>query len=449
MLDMKIEDDTGEILTVSQLNLEARTVLERKLPVVWVDGEISNFAAPASGHLYFTLKDNFAQVRCAMFRNRNSKLDFKPANGNQVLVRGNISLYEQRGEYQLIIQHMEEAGEGALRREFELLKKKLQQEGLFSAENKQDPPSLPNRIGIVTSPTGAALQDMLHILKRRFPAIPITVYPCVVQGATASQEVINALTLANQQAKCDVLIVARGGGSLEDLFAFNDEQLARAIYASKLPVITGVGHETDITIADFVADVRAPTPSGAAELVTPERAELQRQLDQNLNRLLRGMQNNISQQQVKLEHLDKRLQSPGERLNRIGQRLDELEQRLVSAVMQNITSSKAALATQQATLQQHNPQYLLTSLKDKEKEQSQRLQRAMQTILEQHKSRLVNSVSTLEAVSPLATIARGYAVVTDKDNKVVTSTKQVVVGDEIIAKVTDGEVDCKVVSVNV
>ncbi len=262
-----------EVLSISQLNAQARMLLERGLGSVWLEGEISNLARPASGHWYFSLKDESAQVRCAMFRNRSMLVRFPVKDGARVLARGRVSLYEARGEFQVVIDHLEEAGEGALRRRFEELKRKLLAEGLFDAARKKPLPTLPRRIGVITSPTGAALRDILHILQRRFPAVPVLVYPVAVQGEAAPREIVQALQLAAARRDCDVLILARGGGSLEDLMAFNEESVARAIYACDIPIISGVGHETDVTIADFVADERAPTPSGAAERSVPDSAE--------------------------------------------------------------------------------------------------------------------------------------------------------------------------------
>jgi exodeoxyribonuclease VII large subunit len=262
-----------EIFTISQLNAQARMLLERGLGSVWLEGEISNLARPASGHWYFSLKDESAQVRCAMFRNRSMLVRFPVKDGARVLARGRVSLYEARGEFQVVIDHLEEAGEGALRRRFEELKRKLLAEGLFEATQKKPLPTLPSRIGVITSPTGAALRDILHILQRRFPAVPVLVYPVAVQGEAAPREIVQALQLADARRECDVLILARGGGSLEDLMAFNEESVARAIHACGIPIISGVGHETDVTIADFVADERAPTPSGAAERSVPDSAD--------------------------------------------------------------------------------------------------------------------------------------------------------------------------------
>jgi len=321
-------DDTTprHILTPSSLNRLVRDLLGDALPQVWIEGELSNVAKPASGHLYFTLKDAGAQVRAAMFKPKSSWLRFKPADGMHVLVRARVGLYEPRGEYQLVVEHMEDAGLGALKRQFEELSAKLSLEGLFAADRKRSLPRLPKRIGIITSPTGAAVRDILHVLARRFPAAAVLIYPVPVQGAQAAGGIVAALTLAGRRAECDVLILARGGGSLEDLWAFNDERLARAIVASPIPVITGIGHEIDFTIADFAADVRAPTPSAAAELVVPDAEEWLNALSRFAARLQRSLRQQLEEHRERLRWLSGRaaLVSPAARLNAQAQRLDEV-----------------------------------------------------------------------------------------------------------------------------
>ena len=320
-----------DVYTVSRLNRSARAILEGSFPLLWVEGEISNLSRPSSGHWYFSLKDEAAQVRCAMFRNRNMYMNVTPQNGDQVLLRVQVSLYENRGDYQLIVEHLEEAGDGALRRAFDLLKQRLAKEGLFDAARKRPLPALPRRIGVITSPHGAALRDVLSVLRRRYPAIPVLIYPTAVQGASAAQDVAATIRLASARNECDVLIVARGGGSLEDLWAFNEEVVARALHACTIPVVTGVGHETDFTIADFVADQRAPTPSVAAEMVSPNRAEWQRRLTQLKQRVAGFMTAKLADGQRTLHWLTTRLQHPAQRLARQAQRMDELELRLQRA----------------------------------------------------------------------------------------------------------------------
>jgi len=402
-----------DVYTVSRLNREVRLLLERGFGILWLEGEISNLARPSSGHWYFSLKDAGAQVRCAMFRQRNMLCAAAPRDGQKVLVRARIGLYEPRGEYQLIIDHLEDAGLGALKRQFEELTARLAAEGLFAADRKRALPKLPKRIGIITSPTGAAVRDVLHVLARRFPAIPVLIYPVPVQGAKAAADIIAALTLAARRAECDVLILARGGGSLEDLWAFNDEALARAIVASPIPIITGIGHEVDFTIADFAADVRAPTPSAAAELVVPDAQEWQESVARLNARLQRGMRRRIAEHRQRLRWLSGRaaLVSPGARLREQAQRLDELEQSLTRALRRQLLdrrerlrwlSGRAALVSPAARLAQQAQR--LGSLE-------QRLERASQAALRRARERLKPLVRTLNAVSPLATLERGYAIV--------------------------------------
>ncbi|MEW8429342.1 MAG: exodeoxyribonuclease VII large subunit, partial [gamma proteobacterium symbiont of Ctena orbiculata] len=304
-----------EIYSVSRLVRETRSVLEGSFPLIWVSGEISNLAQPASGHIYFSLKDEIAQVRCAMFRMKRQKLRFRPENGQQVVLRARVSLYEARGEFQLIVEHMEPAGEGALRLAFEQLKQRLAAEGLFDAGHKQPLPSIPQQLGIITSPSGAAIRDLLTVLKRRFPVLPVIIYPVQVQGEGAAEQITAMLQLADRRDECDLLILSRGGGSLEDLQAFNDEGVARAIHACRIPLVTGIGHEIDFTIADFVADQRAATPSAAAELVSPDQAAWQRQLKQLGQRLGLGQRRYLGQLQEQLLTLRGRLlrQHPSQR----------------------------------------------------------------------------------------------------------------------------------------
>jgi exodeoxyribonuclease VII large subunit len=310
-----------EILSVSDLNQQVRQLLEQSFAIIQVEGEISNFVCPSSGHWYFTLKDNRAQVRCALFRNRSRFLKYRPQNGDRVLLRAKVSLYEGRGEYQLIGEYLEAAGSGELQAAFEALKQKLQLEGLFDPKHKQTLPAIPQHIGVITSATGAAIQDILSVLKRRFPAIPISLYPAAVQGDGAPTQLIQALELANRSALCDVLILGRGGGSAEDLCAFNDEMLARKIFASTVPIVSAVGHEIDFSISDLVADVRAPTPSAAAELLSPDRDQLSQQFDIYHNRFSQLARQQLNQRQQQLEALRARLRHPGQRLQDQSQRL--------------------------------------------------------------------------------------------------------------------------------
>jgi exodeoxyribonuclease VII large subunit len=447
MADSWFDDDAAapaaparDVLSISQLNAQARLLLERGLGTVWLEGEISNLARPASGHWYFSLKDASAQVRCAMFRSRSQLVRFPVKDGARVLARGRVSLYEARGEFQVVVDHLEEAGEGALRRRFEELKQKLQGEGLFDAARKQALPTLPRRIGVITSPTGAALRDILHILQRRFPAIPVLVYPVAVQGEAAPREIVQALQLADARRDCDVLIVARGGGSLEDLTAFNEESVARAIHTCGIPIISGVGHETDFTIADFVADERAPTPSGAAERCVPDRAEylrvlgaLERNIEQAMHRKLDTLRSAVRQWERSLNQL-----SPRARLQQHAQRLDELEQRLQRAVRARLERARVRVANAEQLLARSSPARRLQPLQQRLAVARRRLPAAIQRRLQTARDRVERSMRTLNAVSPLATLDRGYAIVTVAGSRVVTDAATLAPGAQIEARVARG-----------
>jgi len=438
--------DDRHIFTVSQLNREARELLEGQFPSIWVEGEISNLARPGSGHWYFSLKDDRAQLRCAMFRGRNQKLGFKPENGSHVLVRGHISLYEARGDFQLIAEQMEEAGAGALQRAFEELKLRLNQEGLFAAEHKRPLPALPARIGIVTSPTGAAIRDILTILKRRFPAIPVLIYPTAVQGKEAAAEIIAAIRRAGKRNECDVLIVARGGGSLEDLWSFNDEGVARAIHQCPIPVVTGIGHEIDTTIADYVADVRAPTPSGAAELVSPDQYEWMQTLANYQRRLLRQCRDRINADHQRLRWLLKRLQQqhPGQQLLQQAQRIDDLEQRLQRSIKQRLLQRRLLLERLEAGLHRHQPLQRIRHLATRYHFLGQRLHQLMKTTLERSRQRLLAGSHALDTVSPLATLARGYAIINGPDGAIVRKAASVKPGQRVSARLGQGRLNCTV-----
>ncbi len=436
-----------EIYSVSQLNYAARSVLEGSFPLIWVEGEISNLVKPASGHLYFTLKDETASVRCAMFRQRNLRLGFTPENGMQVLARAQVSLYEGRGEFQLIVEHIEEAGDGALRRAFDMLKQRLAAEGLFDAERKKPLPTLPRCIGVVTSPTGAAVRDILTVLKRRFPAIPVIVYPAQVQGTGSAAQIALAIRTASRRKDCDVLIVARGGGSLEDLWAFNEEAVARAIHACVLPVVTGIGHEIDFTIADFVADQRAATPSAAAELASPDQSEWLQQFVRQQQRLETRIHDRLDRKRQTLDWLERRLQQqhPGSRLRHQTQRLDELEQRLNHAQRVAFRHKHASLAEISARLHRHTPLHRLAQLQIHHANLEQRLHGALQLTLERSRQRLVAMSYALETVSPLATLGRGYAIVSRlPQHTVLRAARDAAPGDKIEAHLAHGRLICNV-----
>jgi exodeoxyribonuclease VII large subunit len=436
-----------DVYTVSRLNKEVRLLLESGLPMLWLEGEISNFAAPSSGHWYFSLKDSQAQVRCAMWRQRNSMLRFRPKEGMAVIARARVGLYEPRGEYQLIIEHLEESGEGALKRKFEELKAKLAAEGLFAAARKRPVPAVPRRIGVVTSPTGAAIHDILRVLRARFPAAGVLVYPTAVQGAPAVAEIVRAIETASRRAEVDVLIVARGGGSLEDLWCFNDERVARALAACALPTISGIGHEVDVTIADFVADLRAPTPSAAALAAVPDKrtwldalVALETRFGAAMARQLRALHLASAAVAQRLQ-----IQHPGARLAQHAQRLDDLDQRLRLALGASVVRRRHALETLGARLWRENPRHRLEALCSRAAALRQRLAANMQTTLQSLEQRLALACRTLDAVSPLATLGRGFAVVSRAaDGLLLRDAADAPIGTEIEARLARGRLRARV-----
>lgn len=440
------------ILSVSELNQYARGVLEMHVGKVWVTGEISNFACPASGHWYFTLKDSQAQVRCAMFKNRNSLLRTRPQNGMQVLLQASASLYEGRGEYQLIVDYLEESGVGTLQRQFEQLKSRLADEGLFDSAHKVPLPSHPKHIAVITSATGAAVHDILKVLNARFPGLRVTLIATAVQGTQASEQICQALLLAErwnseQHDAFDAIILGRGGGSLEDLWPFNEESVARAIYACKIPVISAVGHEVDVTISDYVADVRAPTPSAAAELISPDQQALMQQLDHLEQALLHRVERQLQQQNRQLQLLQQRLRHPGERLQQIAQRLNTLQQQLNRNIGHQMEKHHHHLQLLEQRFSQHHPKQLLQRQQTHILELSHLLQQQIHHKLQQADQQLGHAGQLLEAVSPLATLQRGYAIVSDEEAHIVRSAEQVQRGQKITARLAKGQLHCEVLQV--
>ena len=429
-----------QILSVSQLNRNVRHLIETQLPLLWVEGEISNFARPASGHWYLTLKDDQAQVRCAMFRNANQRVAFQPANGTQVLVRCRAGLYEGRGEYQLIVEHMEEAGFGALQRKFEQLKQQLSDEGLFDNQHKLPMPNTVGRIGVITSSTGAAVKDILSVLKRRFPAIKVSIFPTAVQGEAAAGQIVDAIASANQHGQCDALIVGRGGGSLEDLWPFNEEAVARAIFASEIPVVSAVGHEVDFTIADFVADLRAPTPSAAAELLSPDGEEMLNQFEGFEILMAEGVTRKIRQLEQSTDYLQKRLQHPGRKLQEQAQHLDHLDIRLRRAMAGKMQQQTTQVQTVQNRLVRQSPKQAITQRKQAVANSVKQMMRAVSQQLELRQSKSAQAMHLLDTVSPLRTLGRGYSIIRDSGNKVVKTVAQVSAGDTLRGQLADGEV---------
>jgi exodeoxyribonuclease VII large subunit len=438
------------IYSVSQLNDQVKDLLEHSFPPLWVEGEISNFSCPASGHWYLSLKDSQAQVRCAMFRNRNQGLGFQPKNGLQVLARGRPGLYAPRGEFQLILDQIEPAGEGALRRAFELLKQKLQAEGLFDETYKQALPTVPDRIGIITSPTGAALRDILNVLRRRFPLGQVVIYPVPVQGTEAAPAIVRALKTAAERQECDLLVVARGGGSLEDLWAFNEESVARAIHACPLPVVSGVGHEIDFTIADFVADLRAPTPSAAAELVSPDVAEWRTRLLRLPAQLAVQQGRRLQQLGRQQDHLAKRLTQlhPGRRLEQLMQRVDEYDLRLARCTRSQLQQRAARLSLLRAQLRGASPALRLASLQQQQAQLLGRLQLATVRLREKKAHALALLSGGLDRLSPLKTLERGYAIASLPNGAVLTDTSAARQGDKLALRLRKGQLDCEVTGVH-
>nr|WP_256836798.1 exodeoxyribonuclease VII large subunit [Pseudomonas oleovorans] len=432
-----------EVLSVSQLNNRARLLLEDVFAGIWVEGEISNLARPASGHIYFTLKDSQAQVRCALFRQSAARVRQALRDGLAVKVRGKVSLFEGRGDYQLILDAVEPAGDGALRLAFEALKEKLGAEGLFSTERKIALPAHPKRIGIVSSPTGAVIRDIISVFRRRAPQVELNLIPTAVQGRESTAQIVRALQRADTQG-FDALILARGGGSLEDLWCFNEEAVARAVAACVTPIVSAVGHETDVSIADFVADVRAPTPSAAAELLSPDSSELVQRLHNLQRRLVLHMQGRLARERLRLEGVSKRLRHPGERLRQQAQRLDDLDMRLRRAFNQQLANQRERLARLDARLAAQHPGRNLALLRQRLDGLATRLPRAMQGQLRSQRQQLGALAAQLQIVSPLATLGRGYSILLDERGQAVRGAAQTHPGQRLKARLSEGELDVRV-----
>ncbi|MGB0204450.1 MAG: exodeoxyribonuclease VII large subunit [Neptuniibacter sp.] len=431
-------------ISVSELNRQARTLLERSFLTILVEGEISNFVRPSSGHWYFTLKDSKAQVRCAMFKNRNFQIRNQPQNGDRVIVKAKVSLYEGRGEYQLICEHLESAGSGALQVAFEELKLKLQKEGLFDTGHKKPLPKQPRHLGIVTSATGAAVHDILTVLKRRFPGLPVTIYPTAVQGEDAPEQICRSIILAEAHQECDVLIVGRGGGSLEDLWAFNDERVARTLFDCEIPVISAVGHEVDVVISDFIADVRAPTPSAAAELISPDQHQLKLRVKQLEERLLRCIKQRIDRSETQVSHLKNRLRHPGQKLREQAQQLDNLELRLQKSINHNLFLKSQKYTDLSNRLKAQSPAQLLERQKERSTNLHARLTQATLTLMKQNKLKLEALMHQLNTVSPLATLERGYAIVKGPQGNVLLDASEVAEGDQVETQLRQGRIQSRI-----
>jgi len=451
------------VLTVSQLNGSVRELLEFNYGRIWLRGELSNVSAPSSGHLYFTLKDDQAQVRAAMFKGARTaaRLQQPPQNGQQVLVRARVSLYAPRGDYQLLVEHLEDAGLGALQQAYEMLKARLAAEGLFATERKRPLPANPRGVAVLTSPSGAAVRDILQVLKRRAPSLPVTLIPVPVQGTEAPPAIVAGLALLKslfendfQDAQgqpippFDVVIVARGGGSLEDLWAFNDEAVVRALADMPVPVVSGVGHEIDFTIADFVVDVRAPTPSAAAELVSPNQQQWREQAKSAKARLLNAWQRDHQRRQLALHVVQRRLRSPARQLLDQRQRLDELELRLTRQLRQLLIQRRERLQQRIIRLKARDPARQIPSLAQRVSTLQQRAVRAIQQRLVQRQQHLHNLMQRAHSVSPLAVLSRGYAIISKQDGSVLRDATQVRVGDVVRAKLNAGEVSASITAIH-
>lgn len=441
-------DTRPRALSVSELNHQARHLLETSFMQVWVEGEISGFSRPSSGHWYFSLKDQKCQIRCAMFRGANQHIRTPPREGDQIRIRGKVTLYENRGDFQIIVEHLEPAGLGPLQQAFEALKIKLQAEGLFDPARKKLLPTTPRHIGVVTSPTGAAIHDILTVLARRCPAIPVTLYPTAVQGKAATSDIVNAIESAQRHGVADVLIIGRGGGSLEDLWCFNEEAVARAIANCTIPTVSAVGHEVDVTIADFVADLRAPTPSVAAEKISPDQQDWLRRLNEQHSRLGQSARRLLQRLENQLGHLSARLRDPRRALQDKAQRMDELDMRLNKAMRQKLeqqTLKSSHLAQRLAT---QSPGKSLARTREQVTQLNERLQLAIRQHLKQQHEKLHFSAQTLNVVSPLATLGRGYAIVKDDQGSIIRDASQLSEGQPIQAQLGHGSITAKVTEVN-
>ena len=440
-------DNTQEIISVSEINRRAKSILEENFPFVWIQGEVSNFFSAASGHWYFSLKDESSEIRCAMFANKSHRITFEPKNGDHLVLNGTLSIFEGRGQYQIIVEHIELAGEGALLKAFEELKKKLLTEGLFDDSLKKKLPSYPRSIAVVTSPDGAVIQDIINVLSRRSPFFNLTVVPTLVQGEKAAPLICEALNKASNLENIDLIILARGGGSIEDLWAFNNEEVARAIVNCPIPLVSAIGHETDFTISDFVADIRAPTPSIAAEIISQPYSELKETLEGYQSYLLKSVESQFDSQRTRITNLIKRIRHPGDKLREIGQKVDYLETALIQEMHQKVSFKKNQLNLSQLSLQQNSPQNKVKEAKVYLQNASKDLLKAFNLKIERKRKLLGELVATIEAVSPLSVLARGYSIIsTEPEGKILSSSNQVKIGQTISAVLNKGSIKAEVKS---
>ena len=440
-------DNTQEIISVSEINRRAKSILEENFPFVWIQGEVSNFFSAASGHWYFSLKDESSEIRCAMFANKSHRITFEPKDGDHLVLNGTLSIFEGRGQYQIIVEHIELAGEGALLKAFEELKKKLLTEGLFDDSLKKKLPSYPRSIAVVTSPDGAVIQDIINVLSRRSPFFDLTVVPTLVQGEKAAPLICEALNKASNLENIDLIILARGGGSIEALWAFNNEEVARTIVSCPIPLVSAVGHETDFTISDFVADIRAPTPSIAAEIISQPYSELKETLEGYQSYLLKSVESQFDSQRTRITNLIKRIRHPGDKLREIGQKVDYLETALIQEMHQKVSFKKNQLNLTQLSLQQNSPQNKVKEAKVYLQNASKDLLKAFNLKIERKRKLLGELVATIEAVSPLSVLARGYSIIsTEPEGKILSSSNQVKIGQTISAVLNKGSIKAEVKS---
>ena len=442
-------DNTQEIVSVSEINKRAKSLLEENFPFVWIEGEVSNFFSAASGHWYFSLKDESSEIRCAMFSNKNLQISFEPKDGDHLVVNGTLSIFEGRGQYQLIVEHVELAGEGALLRAFEELKKKLHSEGLFDDSLKKELPPYPKKIAVVTSPDGAVIQDIINVLDRRSPFFNLVVVPTLVQGDKAAAQISRAINKASKLKNIGLIILARGGGSIEDLWAFNSEEVARTITKCPIPIISAIGHETDFTIADFVADLRAPTPSIAAEIVSQSYSELNETFDNYYDYLTVGFGSFLEYQRLRFENLINRIRHPGDKLREIGQKVDYIETNLVRNIYDHIYSLQNNFKLNEQAFTQNSPVHKIKEVKLHLQNTSKDLLNTFKAKTERKNNILGELVAPLQAVSPLSVLARGYSIIsTEPDGQILSSASQVKIGQKISAVLNEGKIKAKVESKN-
>ena len=443
-------ENQEHIYSISELNDEVASTLTEAFGVIWVEGEISNLMRSAAGHVYFSLKDESASVRCAMFRMQNQSLDFELRDGMQILARAKVGLYKQRGEFQLIVEYAEESGEGLLRQRFELLKQTLQKEGLFDELHKKPLPKMPKTIGLVTSPKGAAVQDIIKTIKRRYPIVRVIVYPTLVQGNEATKKIASAIDIANQRDECDVIIIARGGGSLEDLWCFNEELVARSIFHSKIPIISGIGHETDFTIADLVADLRAATPTAAAEIALPTTSEIVDRLNRYIFDITQLIDYKVNHFRHQLKSASLRMQAshPQSKLQFNMQKLDLINEKMQKLPMMQVRDLKNIFKISFSKLLASNPKINIEAERQNLEMKNMALSNAMNGLIESKRNSFSVMTAQLEGASPLQSLSRGYALVTNEDGQNIKSVKKIKTGASVKTKLSDGSFISRVEKIN-